>query len=262
MFVESKIDYWLFTINIQNMSDNTGMQTIYLSVLDYLNLRCLFWSILFPKAKKVEQGREESISVAALKGQWGTTHICASMPVPAVQGGKDTDCPEVISVTFDLQMLCAPLLPSHPYSLLLFFSQVTSPHSFAPSLRTPICYCKPPPLLLFFSQTRAAAPHSPHQPASFFLGAPPALEFFICWESYTSASRPASLGAFSIYLRSLLQLLPVSCSSCCPSPPCSHGYQQHRAPSCFQCLTYLLVADRKKSRDKFHLPKIHLDGTS
>lgn len=135
------------------------------------------------------------------------------MPVPAVQGGKDTDCPEVISVTFDLQMLCAPLLPSHPYSLLLFFSQVTSPHSFAPSLRTPICYCKPPPLLLFFHKhvLQPLTPHTSPPPFSWELLQPWSSSFVESLTPQPHAQLPWEPSVFTY----------VVSSSCCQSaaPP-------------------------------------------
>lgn len=62
------------------MSVNTGIQTICPSVLEYLNLRCLFWAITFPKAKKVDHRREEKISIAALKGEWGAPPFMSVLP--------------------------------------------------------------------------------------------------------------------------------------------------------------------------------------
>lgn len=139
-----------------------------------------------------------------------------------------------------------PLLPSHPHSLLSF-SQVASPHSFSPSLHTPICYCKPPPFLPF-SQTCAAAPHSPAHllfaksssscgVLPLFARLTPVPQAQIPWESsvfVTSAWSP-----------------PAAVLTCCPYST------THRAPAWFQCLTnkIFLVANRKKSRYRLHLPK-------
>lgn len=202
------------------MPDNTRIQTIYPSVLDYLNLRCLFWVITFPKAKKVEQG-ERGMSVANLKGwvESNTVHVCASMPVPAVQGGKDKDGPEVTSGTFD----CTPHSSHHVPIPFSFPSPKSKPSLFCPKSVHPSLLLKSFSFPAFLTNT-CCSPSLPTPAHLLFAESSSSLGRLHLLDVSRLCLRPNFPGSL-LYLShpcSLLQLLSASCCSCCPSPFCPY----------------------------------------